>query len=142
MSISSNFSFQMASPDDNTAVIRMKREFQSFMGTSKDISASYNRGDSMNTLSFDLDATNASMMSDHSHVHPVPMQRILDKEKEERSRQADLLKVKAEVSRLKMQLNSEITSRKKMIVDHEKEVQNFKQEIQVEQDRLGGLKSK
>ncbi|XP_067673796.1 mitotic spindle assembly checkpoint protein MAD1-like isoform X2 [Haliotis asinina] len=122
----------METPGDNTAVIRMKREFDAFVSASRrrQIEGSFNLNQAEN------DDTNASS----SPV--VSMRNLLDKEKEEKLLKAEMIAAKSMIVKLETEVNTLRTSNKRARIEFEKDIGNLTNDRQRESEKLEELKSR
>lgn len=121
----------MLTPEDNTAVIRMKRDFDSF------VSNNSRRG----VPRFDLDrSTDVSL--DQSVQSAVSIKNLLDREKEGRLKDAEMTAAKSKILQLQSEVEEIRTSNKRAKIEMDLNIGNLKGEREREEERMKELKAK
>ncbi|KAK3592821.1 hypothetical protein CHS0354_019049 [Potamilus streckersoni] len=119
--------------EDNTAVIRMKRDFDAFIhGTG-----------SKSTPMFRLDQSDISNDShlEQSSVSSLSVKSLLDKEKENKSKEAEVIALRSQVTKLKLELSSLQTSNKRVKIDLEKDCELMQMEREQEVEKVVEMKA-
>lgn len=118
--------------DDNTSLIRMKRDFDQFM---------QDHNDSRRALVFSLDdkddTTNIS-----NDQGAISVQALLEKEKYFKMKEAEFIAAKSQIVRLESKLASLETANKRAKLDHEQELEIMHSECFRESQRVSDLHSK
>lgn len=121
----------MDSPGDNTAVIRMKRDFDSFLSSSR--GRSFNRLDLSRSVVND-DNTNQSQSS-------LSVRSLLEKEKESLVKDAEIAAAKSQISSLESKVSDLQTSNKRARIEYEKKYDCIKSKTEHELGKINELKA-
>ncbi|XP_071106833.1 mitotic spindle assembly checkpoint protein MAD1-like [Haliotis cracherodii] len=122
----------MDSPGDNTAVIRMKREFDAFVSASR--KRHLQRSFNVNQAENDEETTSSSPA--------VSMRNLLDKEKEEKLMKAEVITAKSMIVKLEAEVDNLRRSNKRTRIEYDKDLGNLTSEKQRELEKVGELKSR
>ncbi|XP_076459747.1 mitotic spindle assembly checkpoint protein MAD1-like [Babylonia areolata] len=127
----------MDSPVDSTAVIRMRKDFNAFISDS---------GRRLEQPSFRLNFDAADISTSDRRRTPSSsndsIKAILEKEKQEKLKVAELLAAKSKIAELETQLASVKTSNKRARIEFEKDLDSIKSERERESDKITELRCK
>lgn len=134
----------MESPLDSSEVIRMRKNFDAFIS---------DRGSRFDqpTLRMNLDEMfSAGVKRQYSSSHPQSLQTssadsvkaVLEKEKQEKLRRAELLTAQSKIAELEAQLASTKTSNKRARIEFEKDLDTAKSGRERESEKISELRSK
>ncbi|KAK7500988.1 hypothetical protein BaRGS_00007868 [Batillaria attramentaria] len=123
----------MDSPVDNTAVFRMRKDFDAFLSGS---------GTRLEMPSFRLDLDKKLGPSRKKPATNEDIRAIIEKEKAEKLREAELLAARSQITRLESQLTSTQMSNKRARIEFEKDLGSMKHDRERETEQLSDLRAK
>ncbi|XP_060071718.1 mitotic spindle assembly checkpoint protein MAD1-like [Ylistrum balloti] len=121
----------MDTPEDNTAVIRMKRDFDSFLSNTS----------RQGLPRFDLDRT-IDISPNHSSQSAVSIKLLLDREKEGRLKDAEMAAAKSKILQLQSEVDDIRTCSKRAKIEMDLNIGNMKGEREREEEMLKELRAK
>lgn len=116
--------------DENTSVVRMKRDFDQFVQDHND--------HGVGIFSLD-DVGNSSFRNTSGDTGAVSVQALLEKERKFKLKEAEFIAARTEVTRLQAKIASLETSNKRARIDYEQEMNTLHSEKSHEKERLRNL---